>query len=384
VPFQLASSAGDLSGTIAIVTQPKLSVSGAVTSQRLDLDVLKAGGGGAGDGAARPSGAPAAPSAGGRAGPVIPDTPLPFAALHQADADLTMTIAVLHVGGTDIKDIAATVALKDGTLRIDPLSIADPNDRLTASVVVDAATVPASVHLILHTPGIATKPLLALFGLPEAVSGAAEITADLTGTGNSPHEIAATLNGWFGLAIPSGQLDAKLIDKWLEKLRPLQIPGEMTALRCLAVRADMKAGVAAIRPVALSTPGLVLDGTGDVYLGPETLALRLRPRAAIGGTGVAVPVKIGGTLRDPKASVDIAPDSAAGGLAGLLLGGKGLLGDLGGGDPCPAALARARDVAAPAEAAPKPAAAPSVPGLPKGVAPAATDMFRRLLPGVGR
>ena len=328
------------------------------------------------------------PSAGGHAGMVIPDTPLPFGALQQADAALTLTVAVLHVGGADIDDIAVALALKDGTLRIDPLSIADPNDRLTASLAVDGATVPASVHLILHTPGIATKPLLGLFGLPEAVSGTAEVTADLTGTGNTPHAIASTLNGWVGLAIPSGQVDAKTIDKWLEKVRPLQVPGGMTALRCLAMRADMKAGVATIRPVALSTPGLVLDGTGEVNLGSETLALRLRPRAAIGGTGVAVPVKVGGTLRDPKTSVDIAPDATAGGLAGLLLGGKDLLGDLGGGDPCPGALARARDVAAPAEAAAKPSSGPSlgpsIPGLPKGVPPAAANLFRQLMPGIGR
>jgi hypothetical protein len=48
----------------------------------------------------------------------------------------------------------------------------------------------------------------------------------------------------------------------------------------------------------------------------------------------------------PSAKVDISPGGIGkGGLAGLLLGGKDVMGAAGGGDPCTAALARARDVA---------------------------------------
>jgi AsmA protein len=143
------------------------------------------------------------------------------------------------------------------------------------------------------------------------------------------------------VAIEGGQLDSRVINAWLARLQPLRIEGgDVTELRCLAVRADAKAGVVTVQPIALNTAALILDGGGEVELGPETLSLRVRPRTRIGGTGIAVPVRVSGPMGAPSARVDISP--GGGGLAGLLLGGKDIMGAAGGGDPCPAALARAR------------------------------------------
>jgi hypothetical protein len=90
-------------------------------------------------------------------------------------------------------------------------------------------------------------------------------------------------------------------------------------------------------------PALILEGSGDVDLTHETLSLRVRPRAKIGGTGIALPLRIGGSMRAPSAKIDISANGPGGsGLAGLFLGGKDIMGEAGGGDPCPAALARAR------------------------------------------
>jgi hypothetical protein len=89
------------------------------------------------------------------------------------------------------------------------------------------------------------------------------------------------------------------------------------------------------------------------------LTLQAKPRTTIGNTGIAVPVRLSGPLREPSAKIDISAKALGhGGLAGLLLGGKDVMGAAGGGDPCPAALARARE-AVPSEAgAPAPAAKP--------------------------
>ena len=99
---------------------------------------------------------------------------------------------------------------------------------------------------------------------------------------------------------------------------------------------------------------MIVEGGGDVDLAQETLALRLRPRVKVSGTGLAVPLRIGGTLSAPSAKVDLSPGKGAA-LAGLLLGVKDVMGAGGGGDPCPAALVRARstDLTPPAAEAPK-------------------------------
>jgi AsmA protein len=274
---------------------------------------------------------------------LIPDTRLPFNLLRMVDANLKLALADVRFDGVDIRKIDGVAAVKDGQLRVEPFGIAAPDQRMSGTLLADATKTPPVVHLVVNAPALAVQPLLGVLGLPEVASGTAQVQADLTGTGDSPHAIAASLDGWAGVAIEGGQLDTKMMNAWLDRVQPLHFSGpDVTELRCFALRADLKSGIATIEPVALSTPALIVDGSGDVDLGRETLALQVRPRAKIGGTGIAVPVRVSGPLREPSAKIDISA-KGFGGLSGLLLGGKDVMGAAGGGDPCPAALARARE-----------------------------------------
>jgi AsmA protein len=292
---------------------------------------------------------------------VIPDTRLPFDLIRMADADVKFTFGQLRAGGADINGVDAVLSAKDGVMRLDPFTIAAPNERLNAALTVDDAKTPPLVHLTVQSPGFALRPLLAVLGMPQVANGPVEVRADLSGTGDTPRALAASLDGWADVAIEGGQLDARLINTWLAGLRPLHIDGaDVTNLRCFAVRADAKGGVVAIQPMALNTAALIIEGAGDVDLGHETLSLRLRPRTKIGGTGIALPVRVSGPMGAPSARIDISPGGGGpggSGLAGLLLGGKDIMGAAGGGDPCPAALARARGGAPPSGAE-----APAAPG----------------------
>jgi len=334
VPFQLTANAGDLEGELTIARIPRFSIVGAVSSRRLDLDML------------RP--APAVPSAAapGPAAPpppekLIPGTKLPFELIGAADADVKFNFGHLRLSHADVAALDARVLIKDGILRLDPFTVTMPDQHLNAVLVVDAAERLPQVHLTMDAPNLALGPLLSGLGLPQVATGTIETHADLTGTGDTLQALAASLDGWAGIAIQSGQLDARMVNTWLEQLRPLRIDGgDSTDLRCFAVRADASAGVVTIQPAALNTAALILEASGDIDLGHETLALRVRPRTKIGGTGIALPLRVSGPIRAPSAKIDI---SGSGSLAGLLLGGKDVMGAAGGGDPCPAALLRARE-----------------------------------------
>ncbi|MGD0432270.1 MAG: AsmA family protein [Acetobacteraceae bacterium] len=359
IPFQFTSSAGDLTGELSLARDPRFVVSGTVSSQRLDLDALRLRP--ASQAAGTDPGVPVEPEAHGKATEVIPDTRLPFDLIRMADADVKFTFGQLRAGGADINGVDAVLSAKDGVMRLDPFTIAAPNERLNAALTVDDAKTPPLVHLTVQSPGFALRPLLAVLGMPQVANGPVEVRADLSGTGDTPRALAASLDGWADVAIEGGQLDARLINTWLAGLRPLHIDGaDVTNLRCFAVRADAKGGVVAIQPMALNTAALIIEGAGDVDLGHETLSLRLRPRTKIGGTGIALPVRVSGPMGAPSARIDISPGGGGpggSGLAGLLLGGKDIMGAAGGGDPCPAALARARGGAPPSGAE-----APAAPG----------------------
>jgi len=346
VPFTLTSNAGDLSGELAVTRTPRMRVEGRVVSKRLDLDMLAMPPATPAAGAGAPAGAPGdGPAGPAPNGPLIPDGKLPFGLIRAADANVTFALASVHAGGVEAGAVTAGLSMKDGVLRVDPFTVIAPDQRFGAGLTIDASAVPPAVHLTLDAPNLALGPVLTAFGLPQAATGTLEARADLTGVGDTPRALAASLNGRAGLAVQGGQLDAKLVNSWLERLRPLRIDGAgVTNLRCFALRADAKSGIVTVDPFALDTAALILEGSGDVDLAHETLSLRLRPRAKIGGTGFALPLRVSGPMRDPTAKVDLSSSGLGGkGFAGLLLGGKDIMGAAGGGDPCPDALARARD-----------------------------------------
>jgi AsmA protein len=435
--FRVTSSAGDLEGDLQVSLKPRPFVRGVITSRVVHTDVLRIPpGAGFGQGVASRDGeqleAPDVTSPprqsdartasaertmpeprttlvgplpqGPHGGPdlVISGAALPFGAIRSVDADLSISLDRVTGDDADLNGIHASLSQKDGILRIKPFAIAQPE--FAGELNVDATQAEPRVHLTAQARGVPVRQLLAILGLPPAASGSAEIEANLTGTGDTPHAIAATLNGWAGVAIQDGQLDGGMVNPWLERLRPLRVDGgQVTDLRCFAARVDAKDGIAAIQPLVLDTAPLVLNGSGEIDLGRETLALRLRPRMKIEGTAVVVPLRVSGTLAAPSLGIDLSREGLGeGALAGLLLGGKDRTAAASDAS-CQVALARARDLPPPAEdpasivpatgpSQPVPPVSPTVPSpmvptspvvSPKAPSPTVTDLLHLFLPGLG-
>jgi AsmA protein len=394
--ISLTGPDGDLSGDATIAFGARNSVTAALKSNRIDLDALQTAfdqmpaappsasstpGASSTSGASTTSGAssasgtappPAAPAPAKRRGErLFPDQPIPLDLLRVADADLKMDIADLHSGGADYKTIDMHAVLSNGKLTVDPLSGDLPGGRLAGSVSIDAAQTAPPVHLVLHAPGLALKTVLAAFHQPSYATGNLEVYADLSGTGDSPHAIAASLDGSLGLAMAGGTIDNRLLGsllgKVMDSLNALDLVGKggTSELRCFGLRMDARHGTAAIKSLALSSSLLTMTGIGTVKLGDETVAMALRPQARVAGTGLVIPVAVSGPIRDPSVKVNDlgAAEANAGTVAGVVLGNAtplGIVGGLLGGDKlfsggttdiCTPALAAARGQAV-AEAAP--------------------------------
>ena len=120
--------------------------------------------------------------------------------------------------------------------------------------------------------------------------------------------VAGTVDGHLGLAMVNGQMDNALLTRAFGKvLSSAHLPAELaghTDVRCFALRLDAHQGLATVSAFALDTTRLSVTGTGTVNLADEVLALQLRPLLRIGGNGVAVPVRVAGTLAAPQAGLD--------------------------------------------------------------------------------
>ncbi|CAH2603987.1 AsmA family protein [Rhodovastum atsumiense] len=386
----LTAPQADLSGEAELSFGDRPAVQANLTSRRIDADAilgaLPAGAGAEAAPQATPPADPPAPAA-SRPARLIPATKLPFAALDRLDADLRFAVAELRAGGVLTRDLSGHAVLREGTLAVDPVTGTLPGGRLELALTAGGRQSPPPVALTLRAPGMSLGPLLAAFGLPQDMGGTAELDADLRGAGETPQAIAATLSGRLGVAMVDAGLDNQVLGLVLgEVLRAAKLPAEVLApggvgqvtLRCLAVRADADSGLVQVGPLVVDAGRLLVQGAGTVNLRDEGLALRLRPMLRA-GTSVVVPVRVGGTLLEPKFGPD--PGGTAGALAGFAAGmiaGRNpqlgaLLGERGG-DACGPALAAARGGRAGAE--PKtapPQAGPLAPRLPK---PA--DLLRQL------
>ncbi len=389
--LKLTLKQADIDGELALALARPLSVKGKLHAGRIDADALSAEMAVPAPAVAGAKPAPA-PPARPVAKPVrlIPDDPLPLDGLRATDADLMLAVGELIEGGVSYRDVAGHAVLTNGHLQLDQASASLPGGKVDLKLSLDASQAEPPLAITLHAPGLALQPLLKAFGAPAYAQGTLEIDAVLTGAGKTPHAIASVLDGHVGLALENGQIDNRLLG---DALRLNIGKGGTSALRCLAVRLETKAGVGEFPALLIDSEPTRIDGGGTVRLGPETLALRLHPLARLGGTGVSVPVNVTGTFLDPRVAVDAAgaAEGVASGLAGtgtapfgLVIGKLGgdrsmlnVPGGGGGGATCAQQLAIARGVTAPPEAVSAPATTPAdQPAKPKPPKPA--DMLRSL------
>ncbi|HWA81164.1 MAG TPA: AsmA family protein [Acetobacteraceae bacterium] len=381
--FTLTLPQGDLSGdaTLALAgARPALTAT--LTSKRLDLDALRAAMKPAKSGPAPAATAPPAPppvpppvpssSRGPSPVRLIPDTPLPFATLKAADADLTLSIGGLTTGGITYGNLAGKLVLKDGNLTLAPFGVQAPGGHVALTAAVNAAPQNPPVSLTIDAPALALSPLLKAFGLPAEASGTVQLQAHLSGAGSTPHAIASRLDGSLGVAMAGGSVNNDVIRSLLGSvLRAAEVPPALlgpgqSEVRCFAARFDSTNGFVDLRAFLLETGRLIITGGGGLALGQETLSLHLEPSYQYGSGAISLPVRVNGTFLDPK----IAPD--VGGAVNGVTKPNGLLaqilGALHGGPAsnvpdCGPALALAR-FGAPGPAAPPPPPPPETGGKP--------------------
>ena len=361
----LTSAEGDIAGDLAIGLHPRPSLRGSLVSHRLVFDGWTVS-------APPPAPAPAPPASPAPAAPVapapvadrvIPDIPIPFAALRSADADLHLAIGEAVWHGASYRAVDARVLLQDGRLRLAPVSAQVPGGVAFAQIVADAGA--QQVAVTARAPGLAAGPALALLGAPDSTKGTLDLDVQLHGEGPTLRAMAATLEGHLGLAMVDGEIDNRSLEQvFAATLRAANLPienGGISRVRCAALRADASAGQVQLRTLALDTTRLKLDGEGALNLAQETLDLHLKPQLRL-GAALSVPVHVTGTFRAPKVALDagvIAP-----GRVGITIGGPAPA------DTCGPALTLARDG--------QPGPAPVTPEAPSRPA-RASDLLRGLI-----
>ena len=321
---KLTSAVGDLAGDAGFSFGRPPSVTARLTSDRLDLDAVLAAWRQPGSAGPAPS-----PAAQGRGAPgsspgqalshkagevsgvhVIPDAPLPFDQLRDVNADVQLTAAALITGGDTWRNVSGHLVLQGGKLQLAPFTATLPAGTFDLALSVDSTRAGPPVALQLKAPSVALASVLALAGQPAFARGSVAITADLHGSGDTPHAIAAGLNGTAAASMSGGEIETRVLEQALgpviARANPIGVLGQggVSEIRCFNVRLEARDGVATVNPLALSSSLISLSGGGVVKLGAETLDLHLQSQGRIGGTGIAVPLSVTGGFRDPRIALN--------------------------------------------------------------------------------
>ena len=392
--LKLALPQIDLTGSLSLQSGGKPQVTANLSSKKIDLDAL-----GKSLAAAAPGGAPTGPgkpaAQAARSGRLIPDTALPLDALRLADGTIQLAVDDLRTGGQDYKSVKLHAVVKDGQLTLDTLTLEAPGGQLNVTATVNATQPVPPVTLTLRAPALALQPLLTALGKPGYASGTLELRADLHGAGDTPHAVAASMDGAIGAAVEKGQIDSRLLGSLLSSLlqqtdlSKLATKAGMSALNCFAVRLDASHGIGTLRALRLDSSTLGMTGTGTLDFGTEGLDLHLRPTAGIAGTTIAAPLNVKGTFADPSVQPDVvgtvtgnaataaklALGASTGGLA-LIIGSevdKKLSGDV-----CAEPLALARFSQAPAAGSQSGSSAPAATAAPTKPANTPLNTLKKL------
>lgn len=294
-------------------------------------------------------------AAAGARRPVFPATPLPFDLLRAVDVEGDIRIGDLRLHeGLRLSRVDARLTLRDGHLRVAPLSAQMAGGTITATAGVEAGGADSRARLDLAAGDVDYGRLLADLGVTDEVDGTLDGEVRLQGTGDSPRALAAALDGRIDLAGRGGRVTNALLNAASADAARVLAPwrGSDAGMRinCVVARFDVSEGIMTSRALLADTETATVAGDGRISLAEETFDLRFVPQAKRPGlASLAIAMRMTGRLDDPRLAPEPLGAAKAGAVAlatlvNPLTAVAAVLIDSAAGEdnPCAAALAAAQ------------------------------------------
>lgn len=268
------------------------------------------------------------------------DEPLEMEWLQSANVDVKIKTDRLMLPQGDLQDFQIGLKLWDGVLNIDPILFRESDGNVSGSVSLGPSGDSYGLDVLLNAENMHIG-LLATEDQDRATVPPVGGHIDIKGSGNSLHELMASLNGEVELRQDSGQIrdfagSALFGDLFLQVLRtlnPMHAKDEYRILECGIFDFDFTDGVVTIESLAVQTDKMTYVVVGGLNFQDERIRLSFKasPREGFGisiGSVANSFVRLGGTLQKPQLQLDTASSVTTTGAAvatgGLSLLAKGL------------------------------------------------------------
>ena len=238
--------------------------------------------------------------------------PLPF--LGEA-MTLEHTISNLQLSGIELNNVKISMSSSPSSLVLQQISAHTTNGSFVASGDVQQVDDKLATSMTIESDGIT----LADLGITEndiISGGSTALRVNLTSTGATAAEMAASLNGNSRLALTNAVMQegaingigSDLVLEMMNKLNPFRNEEPTTSVECALVDLVAKDGViTADNGLVFETDKMKIVGNGRVDLPTESLDVTISPTAREGigiNLGSLVKfVKLGGTLQKPTPEI---------------------------------------------------------------------------------
>jgi AsmA protein len=231
------------------------------------------------------------------------------------DVNGTLSVGTLHMAPLDLSAVRVTVATKDRVMHIFPLKAQVDGGQYSGDITLDSRTPIPVLSMDEHLTGIDVAKLLTSPTKVARVSGKGNVNIKATGHGVGADALLKTLAGHFDADVANGAVEG--VDMGFELaraealLRQQNAPNlqntKRTKFDVFKLTADIVGGVATTKDLTIDSAVIKITGEGSVNLPAKTLDLSLLADTlrTAGNVPIQVPVKVTGSLSDPRVTPDV-------------------------------------------------------------------------------
>ncbi|MES1938980.1 AsmA family protein [Salinisphaera sp. T5B8] len=237
------------------------------------------------------------------------------------DADVKFTAESIQHGDTlPLNDLYTHLVLDNGEILLDPLRFGVAKGELNTTVRLEGNKSPLAARADLHARRLQLDEIVPEVEALDGSLGQINADASITGTGNSVAALLGGANGRLTVLIDRGAISRNLME-----LAGLNVGNyvvgklfgdELVRINCAAADIPVDQGLATPTVFVFDTENAIVNITGDIDFGPETLDLTITPKSK--GPRLFTlrsPLYVRGTFADPSPGVKAGPLLARGAAA---------------------------------------------------------------------
>jgi len=243
-----------------------------------------------------------------------------FAGLNTVDADINLNAGALLYEQLKVGRNAVSASLKKGVLTANLTKLQLYGGSGTGRVTLNGARAVPAFATTFDLRGVSALPILKDAIKFKWISGRANLTLNISGSGRSQSDIVRTLHGNGSLNFTNGAIEGINIPAMVRGFKQGKIGGwkeksrEKTDFSSLSGTFTMQNGVASNSDLKLIGPLIRINGQGIVSLAGERIDYSMSPRlvASLQGQGsqqplegIVIPVRIHGPWSHPKVTPDL-------------------------------------------------------------------------------